>query len=98
MLLAFLSVTQEGTALPGEYHSVVGNSLGEKTLIKLAGITETAAHMQEACSRSRPYMCRHPRLSRFATLAHVHIRLRVAHEIIAFLSMMDTYIQTYIHT
>ena len=30
------------------------NRLGEKTLIKLAGITETAAHMQEACSRSRP--------------------------------------------
>ena len=26
------------------------NPLGEKTLIKLAGITETAAHMQEACS------------------------------------------------
>ena len=30
------------------------NPLGEKTLIKLAGITETAAHMQEACSGSRP--------------------------------------------
>ena len=30
------------------------NPLGEKTLIKLAGITETAAHMQEACSNSGP--------------------------------------------
>ena len=30
------------------------NPFGKKTLIKLAGITEMAAHMQEACSRSRP--------------------------------------------
>ena len=31
------------------------NPLGEKTFIRLAGITETAAHIQEACSRSRPW-------------------------------------------
>ena len=47
------------------------NPLGKKTLIKLAGITETAAHMQEACSRSRPsYTRRHPRLSH---LLHWHM-------------------------
>ena len=43
-------------------------------------------------SRSRPYT---PSTS---TLAHVHVRLHVAREIIAFLSMMDTYIHTYKHT
>ena len=31
------------------------------------------------------------------TLAHVHVRLHVAREIIAFLSVTDTYIHTYIH-
>ena len=34
-------------ALSGWYHSSAGKPPGEKTLIKLAGITETAAHMQE---------------------------------------------------
>ena len=32
------------------------------------------------------------------TLAHVILRLRVAREIIGFLSVTDTYIHTYIHT
>ena len=38
--------------------------------------------------------------SRFlsVTLAHVILRLRVAREIIGFLSVTDTYIHTYIHT
>ena len=52
-------------------------------------------HMQEACSRSRPYTCRGPC---FATLVHVHVHLRIAREIIALLSVTDTYIQTYIET
>ena len=72
------------------------NLLGEKTFIKLAGITETATHMQEACS-SRPSYT-HRRLDLYITLVHVHVRLREVCEIIAFLSVMDTYIHTYIHT
>ena len=43
-------------------------------------------------SRSRPYT---PSTS---TLAHVHVCLRVVREIIAFLSVTDTYIRTYIQT
>ena len=39
------------------------NPLGEKTLIKLAGITETAALIQEACSSFTAAVGRHRRLN-----------------------------------
>ena len=60
------------------------NPLGEKTLIKLAGITETAAHMQKACSIDKRSSMPAVRVGRrirvgasFATLAHVRVRLHV---------------------
>ena len=52
--------------------------------------------------RERVWLARLPRYSGSdipkPLMAHVHIRLRVAREIIAFLSVTDTYIRIYKHT